>query len=638
MRWPTIILCVFSHVLVSAQGPEESAVEFLESIQVGNIDLETGAQTAISANTTSEKTSEIKKRLTRLRQDLKPGGFQVASSRVQDNHAAFILYQSSFLDASQLQTFPVGLVRHKGIWLPAPVLGSFENSINRLNRNNLKTTKALEDWMAEERVIQKIAINADIEGQRRKLIQASIEVESLEEDNLGDIAKAFIAACQNRDEAKILAYLGGLNDPFPSDWASRLGAAQQACRLDLDAKDPWQLIRSKDALQVVFNIESEQTSGRVSLGCFHPNQSNAVLVVDNFEILNVDFVKDDSGRWFISLPPKLMAPSDFKDATKISEDEKTRAWALLKTLPSLFRKEVPQEFFKTHLGLEETFIDSLKTKPFPEMLAYIHFPEKRIDALKEILSTGRQWKAMRSAARGSIVSRVASKATEDMTLSVYLVFDPERPSTPLFWKFFCKKDPSGWSLALDIYDDAKNRQSIQLLSWYEKNEALWKEGWQEHLLADAVLLEKFVDDQITDHTSLNLIDSYLNLLEKNELADAIGKVAYLKKEKHSESDFLAILKNELIDAKNLDRTKIKITQKNGLTLGIIPMKDPLKDPRQRLILVVQTLEGPRIVPEIDLFTNGSRTREFLNVAALDRLTIFAGEDLVANLKEILSAQ
>ena len=111
----------------ASSDPAKVAIDFLEKVRVGKLDLEPGGDTALSPQTANEKKLEIAKRIERIARDLGNDPLEVGEVKLDDNFGAVLVRKIGGFDPSRMQVFPIALVKHGTEWSAAPVPASFEN-------------------------------------------------------------------------------------------------------------------------------------------------------------------------------------------------------------------------------------------------------------------------------------------------------------------------------------------------------------------------------------------------------------------------------------------------------------------------------------------------------------------------------
>ena len=172
---------------VLANEPGGAALDFLEKVRAGEVDLAPGADTALQENTGDAKLRQIRQSLERLEEDLLGGSLELGEVREDDGFAAVIVKKTGGFDSGHLQIFPIALVKKGADWFPAPMPASFENAVAGYTLPLREKLGELERWMSRERVLGLEKLISDSAARTRVLIGKSIVGENLEGDDFGKI-------------------------------------------------------------------------------------------------------------------------------------------------------------------------------------------------------------------------------------------------------------------------------------------------------------------------------------------------------------------------------------------------------------------------------------------------------------------
>ncbi len=426
-----------------ANEPGEAALSFLGKVRDGGVDLETSGDTALQEHTAEAKLREISKGLKRLERDLQGGRLELGKVREAGNFAAVMINKTGELDSGRLQIFPVALVKRGADWLPAPLPGSFENSVAGYTVSLRKQLGELEDWMSRERVLGLEKLIAESANRTRRLIRSNVVGENLEGDDLGKIADQFMKACAGGNQAAVLGFLGGLGEPLPADWAERLKASEAAVSPDANQAGVWRLIVSPDVVRVRVNEEREGKTGLVSLACLDPARAEKTGTLGKIEILHLGFSKDAGGRWKIDLPNSLL----HDDAKELNADDDLDV-DLLDRFPSDLRKSDPLEEFSTPAAARDSVTAGLRSGGLRKLLSKVDFSSRENASDKDArIACGEAAEVWWSVNRpGAFQAPVELGFREEgiLTAAAYQWFSPAEPDRFELKILYFKKVAKGW--------------------------------------------------------------------------------------------------------------------------------------------------------------------------------------------------
>jgi hypothetical protein len=158
---------------LAAADPGETAVDFLEKVRAGAVNLEPGGDTALSAQTSASKRREIARRLDRMARDLGSDPLEAGAVRIDGELAAVLVRKTGSFDPGRMRVFPVALVRRGDAWAAAPVPASFENTGFGYGTTLRQRCATLQNWMLREQVFDLATLRDQSVEKMRRNIEAS---------------------------------------------------------------------------------------------------------------------------------------------------------------------------------------------------------------------------------------------------------------------------------------------------------------------------------------------------------------------------------------------------------------------------------------------------------------------------------
>ena len=188
------LFCLTLFSAADTTEQEKAALKFLDSI--AKDELMVVDETAIIDGTTPEKFKIITRQLKRLSKHLSISELTVINSRVENGLAGVVIAQMSELDPTKTQIHLVALVQRDDTWLPAPVLGSFENTGVRYTPSLGDAARKLENWMVTERSSRLDNIQEELWRKMQAEIAATMSRDQLIKSSAEDVVQDFIEACR----------------------------------------------------------------------------------------------------------------------------------------------------------------------------------------------------------------------------------------------------------------------------------------------------------------------------------------------------------------------------------------------------------------------------------------------------------
>ncbi|NJM37183.1 MAG: hypothetical protein HC845_04540 [Akkermansiaceae bacterium] len=298
----------------ASDGPGKAALDFLEKVRQGKLNLEPGGDTALSSQTSESKKQQIARRYERMARDLGTDPLEIGEIKLDENFAAVIVRKLGDFDPSKLQIFPVALVKRDDRWAAAPVPASFENIGSIPPKNLRQRLEQLEKWMLLQQVNDLEKLREQAASLARKKIESRITPEKLRSLTAQQALAKFLQACEQKDKPMILGLLGGLSSKLPDDWSDRLKAAE---KLSTSESRSLRILTAPEVIRIQVSEEEEEDSVLISIAYLDPASSKRPSAAPNVEIYHFDLIKDSDDLWQIYLPEILFND----DADELDADE-----------------------------------------------------------------------------------------------------------------------------------------------------------------------------------------------------------------------------------------------------------------------------------------------------------------------------
>ncbi len=626
------LLCLifsFASLPVLANEPGTAALQFLEKVRSGGVDLKPGGDTALQRNTAENKRAVIRKLLEKLEQDLRGGILELGDIREDGGYAAVMVKKVGGFDSSQLQMFPVALVKRESGWIAAPVLASFENAVAGYTVPLKKRLRGLEEWMLRERVSGLEKLISETAERTRKQIKGSIIGEDLEGNDLAMLTDRFVEACAEGNQAAVLGFLGGLGESLPEDWPQRIKASKAAVDPGKNPRSVWRLVVSPDVVRVRVNEERFENTGLVSIACLDPARAGSGGTLGKIEILHFEFLKDQAGRWRIELPSVLL--NDDTDELDADDDLDVD---LLDRFPKRLRESEPLVGASTANAACEQVMAGLNEGGLRALLNKVDFEGRPKDARAAVAAAAEVWWSVNAPGSMRVPLELGFKEEGMLAVAVFQWFSPLEADRFEMRPLYFKKTAAGWVWAPGVVS-AKERGDHKVLSaWVKNGEAAWRLSWRETLLKPSVNLQEVEFGRLaSDDEVRSLVGNWLRAIVERNLADAFAQTAWLGKEGELPMKTLRNITYELSVAKR-GGSKLAGVYRSASWVAASVVQDYGIEKKHVFIPVVMTSKGARILPGIDLVAGNNRTRKFLNEASFDRIAKYSDEDKILELKNL----
>lgn len=629
VKWLMLVMIWFAFPGLQASEPGTVALEFLEKVREGEVNLEPGGDTALSPHTANTKRRQIARSLASLAADLKNGTLEIGEVREDQDFAAVMVRKVSGFDASGIQVFPVALVKKGANWIPAPVLASFENSVMGYTVPLKQRLLNLEHWMSRERVLSLERLMTQSSEKMRNEIRKDLNLDLLIGDDVGAVVDGFLKACAEGRHAAMLGFLGGLSDPLPENWASRLRATNDALAKTAARNRPWRLMISQDVIRMIVNQETGTTDGLVSVAFLDPDRVRGRGSLGMLDIIHFAMRRDGGGRWRIDLPDSLV----FNDRRELEIDEGFDV-DLMDEFPRRLREEDGLINANTAEEAKNLVVNSLRTEGLRNLLRLVDFGSGGKEARVACLWAAEVWWTMNQPNSFRIPFELAFREDGEAAVAVFQWFTPQDPDRFEMRTMYFSKYPGGWKWASGLVTPTERDSYAKLAEWVNRQEKFWRIDWRASILAGSERLKKLDFSKVaSEQQARELGEKWLDAINQTDLTAATALTAWLD---DGEPPFKALrnLSYHLADPLNREgKAAIHAIHRSDLWTAV-----EIQYPGgiSAFALVVLTPSGPRFLPEIDLLNGDNRTRRFLNRTSFDRLAAFTEKETLRELETLFA--
>ena len=600
--------------------PGEAALDFLEKVRDGKLDIRPGGDTALLEHITDQKRESIQKWIARFGAELRGGELELGEVKEDGGFAAAMIRKSSGFDSAEIQVFPIALVKRGDRWLAAPVPASFENAVAGYTVPLKKRLVALENWMTRERVTGLEKLASESAARTRDLIRNSIGNKELQGDDIGKITDRFLEACAKGDRAAILGFLGGLSDPLPTDWAARLKASKAA----VSDHAGWRWLVSPEVVRVRVQEERDEKGGLVSIACLDPKRA----ATSGIRGVDLAFSRDTAaGQWRIDLPEFLT--SNLPAASDGDPNE-----ALLDGFSGKLREQEPAVYSESARAAGVALMNALKTDYLRETLRRIDLGTSPKEGDKKCAEAAEVWWSLHEPGASRVPVELGFREEGSLAVFSYQwfsLFEPDR--FELRALIFTKTD-KGWVWCPGKIPKALKQDHEALLKWIEGMKPEWRLSWRKILLRPSVKLDKLDFRKLpTDEEAKALVGEWLNALERKDFGAALACSAWLS---DGQGIPMGVLRNISYEMSGSSRGEPELFRLHRSASWVAAtIRRVSGDQTQDMLMpIVMTTDGARLLPEIDLIAEDTRTRDFLNKATFGRLGKIMKAGVVSELKTL----
>ena len=623
--------------LAGPREPAQVAVEFLDKVRAGQLNLEPGGDTALTANTDETKCREIARRLERNATDLGNGTLEASASKLDDNLAAVLVRKVGGFDPNRLRVFAVALVKRGETWLPAPVLASFENTGVGYAPGLRKRLDALETWMLEQQVIELDTIQQQATEHMRQAISAVLPPAELRQLDPQAVGRRFLEACAKPQLPAMLGLLGGLQATLPEDWNKRLQAAETAAAEPQSVKRPWRLLVAPDVLRTVVEQDATATSGSLAILCLDPTATLGTPARAPLELVELDLSKSAEGLWQVDPPaPFFLTKESAPDITP--DDDPTDK--VLELYPATLRENIPLQPLTTPKAAVKALDQALHAPTLQPLIALLDLDGDNKTARLGCSRAAGAWGAMHDPACVRHLLALGFFETDSVAAASFQYFSVREPDRLDVSVFFFAKGPAGWALLAGLQpDEHAEGNLLAAKTWADGEAKRWDNSWRMSCLSNSTrLVAPPAGPAPPEAAARALVASWLSAIRAGNVAEALALTAWLDPEK-SPARVLRNLAYEISGARAAKSAAAILAVTRGITWTTVAVRANVGDkPSQPIYPVISTPAGPKILIEVDLFANSARGREFLNNTALSHLRNHVNAATADELRDLFKQQ
>ncbi len=635
------VLSLFLAVSLAAQAspadPGKAAIEFLEKVRDGKINLEPGGDTALSPQTADTKRRQIAKRLERVARDLGKDPLEIGAVKLDEDFAAVLIRKVGGFDTSRLQVFPVALVKKDTGWEAAPLLASFENSGAGYAIALRKRLEQLENWMLREQVLDLENLREQANARLRVRIEAKLSTAQLRKFDAKEIGERFVAACGSGDLPSLLGVLGGLGSKLPDDWSTRLKASENAISDGAQAPGPWRLMVAPDVARALVHHETEGDTGLISIACLDPLGGKGDK--PRLELVNLSLSRSIEGLWRIDPPSSFLAEIG-KASLKQPEDEENDQAAAstppeaLNRFPALWAAAHPVAPQPTAELAAQAWLTALNGGSFGSFLANTRIEDGADATIKPCLKAAQIWRTIRGGS-AELALPLAFMTGESSAVGIYQFLIAKDSNQLDARTIYFEKSATGWLWSPEPSTSVLDSQ----MPWLADQMKNLPETWQQLALSGCPIIADVNGlEAVSEEEARICATTWLDSVRRGDIVQVLSRTACLSSLR-STASALQNLGYEIAGLRGKQELPSITAVYRANPWSAVGARIPRDGgkPAYPLYTVVRTPQGPRVLAEIDLFASDKRSRDFLNNEVLKRLAKTTSEDAASELRKLLES-
>ena len=627
LLWMLILLPMAGR---AADSPEQAAVHFAEGIRDGLDKEQLTLRCSLNPETGDRKKDAIQEAWRGMAKKMLTLPFQIADQKTDGNDAAVVLLQFDPERGKQANIVSFAIVKRDDQWLAAPVASSFQNSVVTYDPTLLDKRRNLENWMLGREIAIREEASKKADHFLAEMMRKSIGAETLKNIKPDELLRDLIQACRDRNQAGVLARLGGYSVNSIPAWDAVSRKISQVFTGEALQAWPWTLLSDPHTLSAMgeaLDLVDEQT---IDMAFLHPDSLN-----EEPQHLTFTLRRDDQGLMRVELPEVLLATrADENDDSTLLDLEDAENLALYEKMRLKARAALNGIDPNKSAALAGLIEKSLKMNDFTSFwgTAAKSGADARANGMASVVSL---WKDLQGKNGSSLFGRVGFQEGKNQALLVMQSYSPRNADGAQLQKIWLQREDDQWSMQADIPNEAEE----ELDKWYNDHTQNWEKDWAQALVGDAV--------RIRDATTLanhapepdkvrEAFDLWARAVKEKCMAKVIAQCVTFD-DNTSIIKMLRTLSGELIyGSGSYEVLNVEISGRwGGVSVKQISDK-PNSTPQYPLFVFVGTEKGPRLLSQVELklTTMGNRSREFLNEIAFKDLSKRLPNDAIGELRSI----
>jgi hypothetical protein len=612
-----LLVCALS-ARAAPNDPGAVAIDFLEKVRMGKLNLNPGGDTALSPHTADSKKRKIARSIERMARDLGSDPLEVGAVKLDEGFAAVIVRKVGGFDPGRLQVFPVALIKRGAEWFPAPVPASFENSGAGYALDLRHRLERLENWMLREQVTDLEQLREKSAARMREKIETTLQADEVRTMDATQCAQRFLAACVKHDLPAMLGLLGGLAGNLPDDWSLRLKAAERTVAAGAGVPRPWRLLASPEIARAIVGNDQDGADAFISIACLDPAGTGSTPPAVEVELVHIEIMRTDDGLWQVNLPQPFLERSGDMDAIHDDGNQEGDFDAdLMDAFPAAWIKDNPLKPEPDAGQARQALVEALGSGRLAALLAIAKIDAESGESARRTCIEAAEigWRIQNPNAVGHAMPLSFTQG-ETTAAAVFQFFSARDPDLFDPRTLYFEKTEAGWLWSPT--PSAATRDAYE--TWAASEYRRWKNQWQESLLAGITPqagLESLAAP--SKEESRLVVENWLRDSRLGDIRTILKHVTRLDHPK-SNSTLLQNLGYEIAGIRRSSGVPVVTGVYQGNTWTAVGVRiESGGRTSHPLYALLQTPQGPRILIETDLFASGNRSREFLNRAALERL-------------------
>ena len=629
MRYSLIIAAMAaSFCAAEDKTPEQAALLFAEGLRDDWDRQKIVTATALNPDTGDRKKDQIFAAWKSESKKILPQAFEVVDRKIVGENAAILLRQYDAKQSSVSHLLSVAVVQRDKTWRAAPVLSSFENSVVSYDPQIITQRRELEQWMMS----REISLREEMQTAARQMLldkmAKSISPDVLKSVEPRVLIEGLITALRDRDEAAVLARLGGYSIDSTPEWERVQKRISNVLGGDGINAWPWRLLTSRLSLSTMSKPVDLGDETVIDMLALHPQGITEVP-----DLLTFVVKRDEAGVARVELPEIFMLRNvaeeemgdvmDYDDAEHVMMYDELRKQA---------RQGIANADFSRAESVATVVEKCLQSNDFASFWGAGALPGNllHVEEIPEIIMA---WQDLQGPAAGSrLFGRVGFLEKNDYALLVLQSYTPRNTDTLQLQKVWFTRKKNEWR----ILGMEPETPPEELTKWWEENRKTWSAKMADSIVADVVRIGGIAPQHPEINRTREVFDAWLLAVQEKSLTKALRYCAAFQDERSVQSMLRALAGELMYGAGKYEVLDVKANGRWTTVSAKYVSDKPKSTPQYPLYVFVSSEQGPRLLPQVDLKLSltSNRSRTYLNNLTFTDLKKTAPDAAVEELKKL----
>lgn len=623
-----LLVAAIAAICPAAETPAKAAVAFAEGLRDGEIDEKLQKMCALNPETGERKKNQIMGAWKSTAGKMLSAPFEISEQKIQGSNAAVILTQRDRGEASSAHVLSLAVVQRGNEWLAAPVLSSFQNSVVSYDPTILRERQELEYWMLGREILLREDLQRQSAQRLLEAMQKKIPAEQLKSIDAVELLRGLITAIRDRDQAGVLARLGGYSSESVPKWETMVRHLSSIFANGGTQNWPWSLLAHPQSLQALgspLDLGDEKTVDMLALQPDSPKEEP--------DFLTFSIQLDTEGRARVIMPEIFWRNEvSEEEMGQVMDYDDEEQLALYENIVQQARQGLQGIDLSRSETLAGQIENCLQNNNFATFWGAGAAPAKK-SLLAEMPQMVALWQKLQGPAVGSsLFGRVGLLEEKNHALLVLQSYVPRNTEAIQLQKLWLEQRDGQWRLLANEPEQPAN----SCITWYEELKKTWSNKLADSLVMDAARIGGLAQAQPDPVKVREVFQSWLKAVQERSLKKVIPFCAAFQDDRSIQAMMRALAGELMYGSGRYELLDVAVHGRWATVSAKYLSDQPKSSAQFPLYVFVATDQGPRMLAQVELKLgiSGNRSKNYLNNLAFTELQKYLPDGAVNELKTL----